>query len=728
MLDIFRQMSEHHYNNYINNFNEPIDVLDFLTEILVVFRNLVSKSVFPSDWCDMIMLQNNIILKLLRFFSHTIRDKFFRNFEYDAWSNFFHCAIAFMTQPSLQLEQFSQTKRIRIINRYKDMRRETGFEIRSMWFNLGQYKVKFVPTLVGLILEMTLIPEIELRKATIPIFFDMMQCEFYSSKLEQESFGDTKRDSTHIKGSFHDFENEMIAKLDALFEGGKGDEQFKDLFDNIMTEHCTRHTTMKEDGLKFVQIVTKLMENLLQYRDIIMEENKENRMSCTVTLLDFYKEIKKEEMYIRYLNKLYELHLDCDNYTEAAYTLELYTSLLKWSDDSLSQLLRSDKYPLSKTHRQLKEQLYYTIIENYSKGKMWECAITKCQELAEQFQQETYDYERLSELHKNMAVFYEDIIKKERAEPEYFRVGYYGLGFPQFLQNKVFIYRGKEYEHLTEFNTRILNIFPKAELLNKLTPPGEEITESDKQYIQINKVEPIMDEKRHRFSNKPICDRIIKFYKVNNIIKFSFSRPFPRRDEKIKTDNEFAHLWLERTILTIKYPLPGILRWFPVELTETYEISPLSNAIETMENKNKLLRSYLIQYNRDKMLQLNPLSLTLTGILDAAVMGGIKNYEDVFFNTDYELIYKEDAILIQKLKSLIADQMPLLEKCVQIHKIKAPENLQPLQQRLETCLTEMKRNVEEKYGKGTCDIKLENEVQMRRHYSISEDTPMNSLE
>ena len=32
--------------------------------------------------------------------------------------------------------------------------------------------------MVGPILEVTLVPEPELRKATIPIFFDMMQCEF----------------------------------------------------------------------------------------------------------------------------------------------------------------------------------------------------------------------------------------------------------------------------------------------------------------------------------------------------------------------------------------------------------------------------------------------------------------------------------------------------------------------------------------------------------------------
>lgn len=170
-------------------------------EILLVFKDLVNRSVFQQDWSDMIMLQNSVILKCLKFFSNTIRDYFSNKFDNQAWSNFFHCAIAFMTQPALQLENFSPNKRHRILQKYKDMRRETGYEIKAMWFNLGQHKVQFVPSLVGSFLEMTLLPEQELRRATIPIFFDMMQCEFYSSKYLLESYGDTKRDSSQIKGA-----------------------------------------------------------------------------------------------------------------------------------------------------------------------------------------------------------------------------------------------------------------------------------------------------------------------------------------------------------------------------------------------------------------------------------------------------------------------------------------------------------------------------------------------
>lgn len=45
-------------------------------------------------------------------------------------------------------------------------------------------------------------------------------------------------------------------------------------------------------------------------------------------LQNFYHDIHRQEMYIRYLHKLCDLHLECDNYTEAAYTLMLYAKLL----------------------------------------------------------------------------------------------------------------------------------------------------------------------------------------------------------------------------------------------------------------------------------------------------------------------------------------------------------------------------------------------------------------
>ncbi len=81
MTAILRQMSDDHYTQYILHFGHNSDLMDFLMEILMTFRDLVTNNVFPSDWNDMIMLQNSVFLKALRHFSHTIQDRFSQQFE-----------------------------------------------------------------------------------------------------------------------------------------------------------------------------------------------------------------------------------------------------------------------------------------------------------------------------------------------------------------------------------------------------------------------------------------------------------------------------------------------------------------------------------------------------------------------------------------------------------------------------------------------------------------------
>lgn len=47
-----------------------------------------------------------------------------------------------------------------------------------MWNAIGDYKIHFIPSMVGPFLQVTLVPEATLRKATLPIFFDMLDCEY----------------------------------------------------------------------------------------------------------------------------------------------------------------------------------------------------------------------------------------------------------------------------------------------------------------------------------------------------------------------------------------------------------------------------------------------------------------------------------------------------------------------------------------------------------------------
>ena len=106
-----------------------------------------------------------------------------------------------------------------------------GFQILSMWSQLGkenveeicfyvilmfpmlgEHKLHFIPSMVGPFLEVTLVPELELRKATLHIFFDMMECE------------------QRTRGNFRQVESELIDKLDILISDNKGDDEYRRLF------------------------------------------------------------------------------------------------------------------------------------------------------------------------------------------------------------------------------------------------------------------------------------------------------------------------------------------------------------------------------------------------------------------------------------------------------------------------------------------------------------------
>uniref|UniRef100_A0A672RBH4 Dedicator of cytokinesis 1 n=1 Tax=Sinocyclocheilus grahami TaxID=75366 RepID=A0A672RBH4_SINGR len=664
MTGTLRQMDDYHYTHLISTFGKMRTDVDFLMETFIMFKDLIGKNVYPADWVIMNMMQNKVFLRAINQYAAVLSKKFLdqTNFELQLWNNYFHLAVAFLTQESLQLENFSSDKRAKIFHKYQDMRRQIGFEIRDMWYNLGPHKIRFIPEMVGPILEMTLVPEIELRKATIPIFFDMMQCEF------------------HFRRCFQMFENEIITKLDHEVEGGRGDEQYKILFQKILLEHCRKHKYLAKTGEIFVTLVVRLLERLLDYRTIMHDENKENRMSCTVNVLNFYKEIEREEMYIRYLYKLCDLHKECDNYTEAGYTLLLHAKLLKWSEEACAaHLTQRDGYQAT-TQCQLKDQLYQEIINYFDKGK-----VTATNSIY---------FHNTSNLLKQ-AQFYENIVKVIRPKPDYFAVGYYGLGFPSFLRNKMFIYRGKEYERREDFEARLLTQFPNAEKMKTTTPPSEDIRSSSGQYIQCFTVKPIL-ELPPKFQNKPVSEQIVSFYTVNEVQKFQYSRPV-RKGEK-DPDNEFANMWIERTTFATAYKLPGILRWFEVVSVSAEEISPLENAMETMQLTNEKINNMVQRHLNDPSLPINPLSMLLNGIVDPAVMGGFTNYEKAFFTEKYIHEHPNDKEKIEKLKDLIAWQIPNLAEGVRIHGQKVTEALRPFHERLEACFKQLKEKVEKQYG------------------------------
>ncbi|XP_038937508.1 dedicator of cytokinesis protein 3 isoform X1 [Rattus norvegicus] len=668
LLSLLRQMCDTHYQHLLDNFQSKDELKEFLLKIFCVFRNLMKMSVFPRDWMVMRLLTSNIIVTTVQYLSSALHKNFTEtDFDFKVWNSYFSLAVLFINQPSLQLEIITSAKRKKILDKYGDMRVMMAYELFSMWQNLGEHKIHFIPGMIGPFLGVTLVPQPEVRNIMIPIFHDMMDWE------------------QRKNGNFKQVESELIDKLDSMVSEGKGDESYRELF-SLLTQlfgpypsllEKVEQETWRETGISFVTSVTRLMERLLDYRDCMKGEETENKkVGCTVNLMNFYKsEINKEEMYIRYIHKLCDMHLQAENYTEAAFTLLLYCELLQWEDRPLREFLH---YP-SQTEWQRKEGLCRKIIHYFNKGKSWEFGIPLCRELACQYES-LYDYQSLSWIRKMEASYYDNIIEQQRLEPEFFRVGFYGRKFPFFLRNKEYVCRGHDYERLEAFQQRMLSEFPQAVAMQHPNHPDDAILQCDAQYLQIYAVTPIPDYVDVLQMDR-VPDRVKSFYRVNNVRKFRYDRPF-HKGPKDK-DNEFKSLWIERTTLTLTHSLPGISRWFEVERRELVEVSPLENAIQVVENKNQELRALISQYQHKQVHgNINLLSMCLNGVIDAAVNGGIARYQEAFFDKDYITKHPGDAEKISQLKELMQEQVHVLGVGLAVHEKFVHPEMRPLHKKL----------------------------------------------
>ncbi|XP_066206559.1 dedicator of cytokinesis protein 3 isoform X5 [Saccopteryx leptura] len=668
LLSLLRQMCDTHYQHLLDNFQSKDELKEFLLKIFCVFRSLMKMSVFPRDWMVMRLLTSNIIVTTVQYLSSALHKNFTEtDFDFKVWNSYFSLAVLFINQPSLQLEIITSAKRKKILDKYGDMRVMMAYELFSMWQNLGEHKIHFIPGMIGPFLGVTLVPQPEVRNIMIPIFHDMMDWE------------------QRKNGNFKQVEAELIDKLDSMVSEGKGDESYRELF-GLLTQlfgpypsllEKVEQETWRETGISFVTSVTRLMERLLDYRDCMKGEETENKkIGCTVNLMNFYKsEINKEEMYIRYIHKLCDMHLQAENYTEAAFTLLLYCELLRWEERPLREFLH---YP-SQTEWQRKEGLCRKIIHYFNKGKSWEFGIPLCRELACQYES-LYDYQSLSWIRKMEASYYDNIMEQQRLEPEFFRVGFYGRKFPFFLRNKEYVCRGHDYERLEAFQQRMLGEFPQAVAMQHPNHPDDAILQCDAQYLQIYAVTPIPDYVDVLQMDR-VPDRVKSFYRVNNVRKFRYDRPF-HKGPKDK-ENEFKSLWIERTTLTLTHSLPGISRWFEVERRELVEVSPLENAIQVVENKNQELRALISQYQHKQVHgNINLLSMCLNGVIDAAVNGGIARYQEAFFDKDYITKHPGDAEKITQLKELMQEQVHVLGVGLAVHEKFVHPEMRPLHKKL----------------------------------------------
>ncbi|XP_038069209.1 dedicator of cytokinesis protein 3-like [Patiria miniata] len=689
LLDLLRLMKESHYQELKASLREQERHREFLKKTMRVFKELSAKQFYQVDWMAMRMLANSVILVATRRVSIDLSSTFLtadnanvesmqsysrasggenwleRRVGYELWFDYFRLACVFITQPCLQLDTMTPAKRDRILNRYGDMRVDMAQEIVSKWQSLGDHKSLF-RNLTRPFLEVTMVRQAEIRRIILPIIFDIMCCE----KLE--------------RGNFNQLEDDLIDKLDTMVcVEKKGDENYTVLFNQVLLE-CIASQPWREEGEQFVDKVKRLLERLIDYRNVAdtSVENRHLRLNCMYNLMNFYKDdANREDIYARYIYRLRDLHLESNDYTEAAFTLLVLATSLEWRD----KLLQSDDKHPQQSEMQRKEALYHEIINLMDKGEMWEFGIPLCKELSVQYESKLFDYGKNSRILQAQASFFDNILQKQRPTPTYFRVTFYG-NFP--LKSKAWIYRGRPFEQLGTLFERLQSDFPRAKNWQKNEPPTSADLQNNHQYLQVRAVDTVPTDNIFKDMNVPI--RISSFYDTHRISKFKFDRPFHKGEKD--PDNEFKTLYVEQTQLTIENTLPSLLRWADVIESETVEQTPIQNAVSVMENKNKAIRTITAEMYANPNGSINPLSMVLQGTIDAAVQGGPKKYKLAFLSNEYKKQHPEDSDLCLQLERLVSEQMQILTKGVNLHGQLRTDNLAQFQENLESKLAELRRD------------------------------------
>ncbi|VDN04465.1 unnamed protein product [Thelazia callipaeda] len=740
-IAILSKLSAQMYKNYLESHSTHIDKHDLLMELVHLFRDLINKSPFPSSWFQMILLQDRqvvvysalllssyrnyvqclvakisfnlfrVILKTMKFIMSTVI-KHFHDDQFDAelWREYMLTMVALCTQRALQLgSQTISERRSRLLSSQPDLRRIAVADLRSMWFRLSMaQKILYVPSMIGAYLRVALVDDDVVRETIVPIFFDMLQCEFHASPLR----------------NFSKFANETIMQLDCLVDEDRGGEKFRTQLRNIMMDMCRSDIDLVTEGCKFVALVDTLLQHLFEYREVRTNGYCiENGMDRTVELLKFYKLIGQPDLYVNYVYKLYDLHMLSNNKIEAAFTLLKHAETLSWAESDLPvALVDAHLNRQCATQRQLKEVLYNEAANLFDEKELWEESISILKELT--FQYEKYfEYEKLPSLLQRLAELYHKVSTQGRVACTYFFVGFYGLSFPSYLNDRQFIYRGNECEAIVSFRHRMLSTFPGSQLINTMDDCSQ-LSKRDGKFLQIFPVKPIFESNWER----KCSNRLIRWYFKNNRVRnFEFCKGEIRKETKwtLLEDNEIMRSWVIRRSVSIEEQLPNILRWSQITaFSDPIECSPLMEAVTTMRKNNEEMEEMAHVVLSTPLESVVPLGGKIRGIVQAFVQGGIRNYKIFFSDRCAAVLTSEESELVKNLKMLIRNQVPILEFCLYAHASRNHQVNAQFHESLVTSFYEYKANIEKQFGRvasqlpPNCSIHLVQQREDRRTSSF----------
>ncbi|KIJ49358.1 hypothetical protein M422DRAFT_161378 [Sphaerobolus stellatus SS14] len=660
--------------------------IQLLTKFYKVATSILDNDAWPKNWLNVDMLAYKVLLKIFDPVSLLLIREFVpdqrQSFEFNTilWRDTFYTLLKLLSSDQLVIEDFSPQKRRAVWRLSGDIRGDGATILLRLWDALGWSEPTSagsgsVPryiayqgslnTLVGNVVNLCLSKHDQLREYATQILYSMIVSEY------------------HLSGQFDDIENEVVSKLDSLFmSDSRGDDisraffigHLRRLFDDSPVEEELRQ---RISG--FLESVDLFLDLLLSIRALPDgEEYQDDRVIATLRLMNFIRRIGRDHIYIKYVHQLVNMHLQSQNYVEAALTLKLHADLHDWDLHTYVEPMEDLGLP-RQTAFARKETLCLLILDYMGKGKAWENAIEICKELIAQHSEFTFNYSRLAEILEHQAGLLRHIVTDQRQYPDYFLVAFYG-NFPDALRGKQYIYRGFDWEKYPAFCERMLNKHSEARLLRSLTDP---IEDPQAQYILIIPVEPEPDRESTIFTNPDVPSSVRKYHEHCAINVFSSSNPIVKT---VNADGE-EETWIEKLYYTTEEIFPTVLRRSEIIDTANIEISPLEHALTEVEQRTRkitaLERKYSAVLKTGQVVSTNALTMNLNAVVDTPADQGIPHYRGIFFNPEYLDRHPDRSELVHKLREAIDEHARILDRCLKLHGQICPQEMLPFHEALE---------------------------------------------
>ncbi|KAG0646128.1 hypothetical protein D0Z07_8145 [Hyphodiscus hymeniophilus] len=653
------------------------EMATFLEDILVVHLSILQCEAFPADWLSVHIYHHKSTMKTLEYLASLLLDSFLphpddaESYNTELWKIFFTVLLKLVGSDALALETFPEQKRRAVWNIAGDVRENGAELLRRTWeaigwetsaderqryslTNMGGYQVQYVPGLVGPIVELCLSVHEGLRHVAVQVLQSMMVSEWTLSE-----------DLSVIQ-------TEMIDCLDRLFKSKPLTESIlQKLFINELLGLFQPLTQVEGDPL--YAALKDLVATIDEFLDLLVAVHSTGvtgqaaHMIHRLRLMEFLRDMQKEEIFIRYVHQLAQLQADARNPTEAGLALRLHADLYEWDPTKIVPPLMDPEFP-AQSHFERKERIYFDIIKQFEDGEAWSSALSAYRELQTQYQDNVFDFPKLARTQRAIATIYETITKSDKLIPKYFRVVYKGMGFPPSLRDKEFVFEGSPTERTSAFTDRMQEQHPSAQII---TTSGD-VEDVEGQFLMISALSPYRDLEHHVFQRARIPQPVRDYLLSAHPQVFSVTS---KRD----TSGPVAEHSAEKTIYTSAEPFPTILRRSEIINVDRLKLDPVQTALERTIRKTQDMAAVekRVMDGEQDMAPLLVESLAVS--LDPTSEASVARYRDLIPSPDHseegEMEELELTPFESALKIALIDHAILIKRCLSYFSKSFPQAL-----------------------------------------------------